>query len=315
MKKKILITALMGSVLFGGIVGAAGSSIWGTYKGNEIVRLTVDGVPVKVSDVPAINYEGRTMIPIYLLQQAGIEYEWDQKNKTVNVKNSKSVAVSGGQSSYTKDLPSTSQDSSVRKPLTAKEIAKLVDRVGYVETYNDRNQILSSGSGFMLENGWFISNHHVLKGSSTMLTKLDGIIYNTHGWYWYSDEATDVFITALSTSYSSTGDPTGSMPSKYLNFTTDLPEVGDKVYAIGSPIGLENTVTEGIVSGIRNIGGITKIQHTADITNGSSGGVLLNEYGDAIGITSGGVPGTNIEYAIPMQYVEKGFNVITSRSK
>ncbi|MNV65170.1 putative serine protease HhoA precursor [compost metagenome] len=100
------------------------------------------------------------------------------------------------------------------------------------------------------------------------------------------------------------------MPKKFLPFNTALPEVGDKVYAIGSPEGLENTVSEGIVSGIRSNNGITVIQHTADITHGSSGGVLLNEYGEAIGITSGGVAGTNIEYAVPMMYVQQGFDTL-----
>lgn len=64
-------------------MSAAG--LWGTYKGNNIIRLTVDGSPVKVSDVPAMSYQGRTMVPIYLLQQAGVSYTWDQENQTVNV--------------------------------------------------------------------------------------------------------------------------------------------------------------------------------------------------------------------------------------
>lgn len=82
MKKKIALI-IAASMLFGGAVSAA--SMWGTYKGNNIIRLTVDQVPVKVSDVPVINYNGRTMIPIYLLQQAGIKYSWDPKNQSVDI--------------------------------------------------------------------------------------------------------------------------------------------------------------------------------------------------------------------------------------
>lgn len=84
MKKKVLSLAIILSVLFVGSVSAA--SLWGTYKGKQIIRLTVDGVPVKVSDAPAVSMDDRTMIPIYLLQQAGINYTWDQKNQTVDVK-------------------------------------------------------------------------------------------------------------------------------------------------------------------------------------------------------------------------------------
>ncbi|MEX1031172.1 MAG: stalk domain-containing protein [Paenibacillaceae bacterium] len=56
------------------------ATLWGTYKGNQIIRISVDGVPVKVSDAPAVLMDGRTMIPIYLLNEAGIKYSWDQKN-------------------------------------------------------------------------------------------------------------------------------------------------------------------------------------------------------------------------------------------
>lgn len=82
MKKKVLLL-VMASFLIAGVVSAA--SLWGSYKGNQIIRLTVDGDPVRVSDVPAISYQGRTMIPIYLLQQAGIQYSWDGKNQTVDI--------------------------------------------------------------------------------------------------------------------------------------------------------------------------------------------------------------------------------------
>lgn len=83
MKKKILFATLSCLLLFSGVVSAA--NLWGTYKGNQIIRLTVNGDPVKVTDVPAISYNGRTMIPIYLLNNAGINYYWDQKNQTVDI--------------------------------------------------------------------------------------------------------------------------------------------------------------------------------------------------------------------------------------
>lgn len=83
MKKKIIGITIAGLLVLSGIVSAA--SMWGTYKGNDIIRLTVGGSPARVSDVPAIGYNGRTMIPIYLLQQAGISYTWDQANRTVDI--------------------------------------------------------------------------------------------------------------------------------------------------------------------------------------------------------------------------------------
>lgn len=86
MKRKILFLAIVGLLCMSAVVYAG--SLWGQYKGNDIIRLTVNGSAVKVSDVPAINYNNRTMVPIYLLQQAGINYSWDQKNKTVDIESS-----------------------------------------------------------------------------------------------------------------------------------------------------------------------------------------------------------------------------------
>ncbi|OMF00251.1 hypothetical protein BK124_11365 [Paenibacillus amylolyticus] len=83
MKKKILLVFMV-SMLFAGVVSAA--SIWGTYKGNQIIRITSNGVPLQTPDVPAISFNGRTMIPINLLGQLGVGYTWDSKNQTVDVK-------------------------------------------------------------------------------------------------------------------------------------------------------------------------------------------------------------------------------------
>ena len=82
MKKKI-IGIIAASMIFGSVVSAAG--IWGTYKGNQVIRITSNGETLKTSDVPAISYNGRTMIPISMLGQIGLSYKWDQKNQTVDV--------------------------------------------------------------------------------------------------------------------------------------------------------------------------------------------------------------------------------------
>jgi hypothetical protein len=65
-------------------------------------------------------------------------------------------------------------------------------------------------------------------------------------------------------------------------------QVGEKVYAIGSPNGLENTLSEGIVSALRSADGVKKIQITAPIAPGSSGGALFDAQGRLIGITTSG---------------------------
>ena len=75
---------------------------------------------------------------------------------------------------------------------------------------------------------------------------------------------------------------------------------GQRVVAIGSPMGLFNTVSDGIISGFREIDGVNMIQFTAPISPGSSGGAVLNMYGEVIGISTAGLKyGQNINLAVP----------------
>jgi TPR repeat protein len=75
-------------------------------------------------------------------------------------------------------------------------------------------------------------------------------------------------------------------------------KVGERVYAIGSPRGLENTLSEGLISGLRVSKGIKYIQITAPITHGSSGGGLFDERGRLIGITTLGANSGNLNFAV-----------------
>jgi hypothetical protein len=94
-KKKIIGITVAASLLITGVVSA--TSMWGTYKGNDIIRITSNGAPLKSADVPAISYNGRTMIPINMLGQVGLQYSWDQKNKTVDVNSNNSTIINGNE--------------------------------------------------------------------------------------------------------------------------------------------------------------------------------------------------------------------------
>lgn len=75
-------------------------------------------------------------------------------------------------------------------------------------------------------------------------------------------------------------------------------KVGEKVYAIGSPKSLENTLSEGIISALRTQNGVRYIQTTAPISQGSSGGGLFDESGRLIGITTFKIGGENLNFAV-----------------
>ena len=152
------------------------------------------------------------------------------------------------------------------------------------------------GSGFFInESGLAVTNHHVLKGST------NATIYMANGKQYrvreirYSDKGQDYAIFTV--------DLSGSVP--YLSLFKGKPKIGEKVYAIGSPQGLENTFTSGIVSQLR---GDYQIQIDASTDHGSSGGALLNARGEAIGITSAGMStnlGANLNFAISTELIRE----------
>jgi tetratricopeptide (TPR) repeat protein len=85
---------------------------------------------------------------------------------------------------------------------------------------------------------------------------------------------------------------------------TNKIEIGDEVVVIGSPRGEETTVSTGIISSIRK--GSNKLQFTAPISNGSSGGPLFNNYGELIGITAASkVNAQNLNFAIPSSEIDQ----------
>jgi len=80
--------------------------------------------------------------------------------------------------------------------------------------------------------------------------------------------------------------------------------VGERVYALGNPRGLESTISDGIISGLRTIYGQDVIQHTAPISPGSSGGALVDSQGNLIGMNSWQVRDSqNLNFAIPRKYL------------
>jgi len=84
--------------------------------------------------------------------------------------------------------------------------------------------------------------------------------------------------------------------------------IGEEIVAIGDPMGLKSTISEGIISGIRNIGkSMSLIQISAPISPGSSGGPVINKYGEVIGIAtlaSSSKKYQNLNFAIPIDYIK-----------
>ncbi len=154
------------------------------------------------------------------------------------------------------------------------------------------------GSGFFLSSsGLAVSNYHVFQGT---LIGYETIKLSNGNSYKISkvvakSKEDDIIIFKV--------DENG-VRFNYLPKSTHRAMVGDKVYAIGSPLGLENTFSSGEISQLR---GDDVIQISVPIDHGSSGGALINEYGEVIGITSSGIDrsGANLNFAIDINVLSK----------
>lgn len=153
------------------------------------------------------------------------------------------------------------------------------------------------GSGFFISSsGIAVSNYHVFKNTFIGLETIklsSGEKLNVEKVIAKS-ESEDFIIFKVGTKR--------NRCFKHIPISSRTLFVGEKVYAIGSPRGLENTLSSGEISQKRtnNI-----IQISAPIDHGSSGGALVNVYGEAIGITSGGMDdsGANLNFAIDIKVV------------
>lgn len=194
--------------------------------------------------------------------------------------------------------------------LTATEIFKKASpAVFFIALYDSQANLntgkyFASGSGFFVEaSGVAFTNYHVIEGAKyAQITTSDGAIYNV-SHVIHADAARDIAIIRVSKT-STTGKKVDAFTYLNLGNSADL-QTGEVVYTIGSPKGLSDTMSNGIISNVnREISGYSYIQTTAPISPGSSGGVLLNERAQAIGITSAGFEGQNLNLAIPINEVK-----------
>ena len=160
----------------------------------------------------------------------------------------------------------------------------------------DVNSIVT-GSGVLISEKLLVTNYHVLEGRDVYVSLSSSISGDDANWRLYKfDKALDLALMTTDANH---------------NFVDSFQKisrlkVGQKVYAIGSPKGLKNTLSEGLISGKRIDDGESVIQTTASITFGSSGGGLFSDTGELIGITSSGLDGgANLNFAIPMDSVLK----------
>ncbi|MEM6853656.1 MAG: trypsin-like peptidase domain-containing protein [Planctomycetota bacterium] len=180
-----------------------------------------------------------------------------------------------------------------------------------VERYGDAVVLVRTaaglGTGFVIsDQGHLITNYHVVEGA----TRISVTVSTTTDRGREKAEVQDVRIVALQplrdlALLQLDWDPEelGPMPPHVVVNDADDLSVGDLVFAVGNPLGLERTVTQGIVSSTtRTLGQLRFVQTDASINPGNSGGPLFNARGEVIGVACAGFTSFNgLAFGIPAQ--------------
>lgn len=171
--------------------------------------------------------------------------------------------------------------------------------VWMVKTYDEEERPVSQGSAVVIGPGRLITNCHVLASSSAVWVRRENVMYK--GKLEYADTKRDLCQLQVDNF---------NAPAVQILPTADV-QVGERVYAIGSPKGLELTLSDGLVSALRtSVPGLKLdpggkiIQTNTPVSHGSSGGGLFDSEGRLIGITSDTqVNAQNINYALPADWI------------
>lgn len=173
--------------------------------------------------------------------------------------------------------------------------------VVFIVVYDEAGKAISQGSGFIVRrDGVIVTNYHVISNAASIKIKAGSKVLNVDGVI-YLDKEKDIAILKADAN---------NLPIVKLG-NLDKANIGEKVYVIGSPKGLENTISDGILSGKREIApNKLIIQITAPVSPGSSGGPLFNKNGEVIGIVTFLLTeAQNLNFAMPLDVIK---NKITS---
>ena len=167
-----------------------------------------------------------------------------------------------------------------------------------IETFDSKDNTIARGSGFFIAPDRIITNRHVIERSTRVeIHLLDGKKFPVRGVLAVDGEG-DLALLQVDVPKAL------AIP---LPIVRAVPQEGESIVVIGNPYGLEGSVSNGIVSAVREISGYGKIiQITASISPGSSGSPVVNMAGQVIGIaTLQAAEGQNLNFAVPAERISQ----------
>lgn len=197
--------------------------------------------------------------------------------------------------------------SATTKVSAARDVSSLVKQIGQAVVQVKTPGGLGSGF-FINEDGYLITNFHVIEGE----TEISVEVYHQTNGQLDRETYKQVKIIAINKFHDLAllhiEDKGAPKFKSVMLGSSDALNVGDGVFAIGSPLGLERTVTQGILSTkTRQLEGELYLQTSTQINPGNSGGPLFNLAGEVVGVTNMKITfGEGLGFAIPVELV-KGF--------
>lgn len=202
-----------------------------------------------------------------------------------------SVALVFGCASRERAAEAPASESNANKPLTPAQIAeRSTPSIVSIRTPT------GLGTGFVVrEDGWIVTNLHVVAGSDRVVVHLPTDQTFPVVEVMNASPPHDLVVLRI--------DAKALKPLPLGDSDTLRP--GDPIVAIGHPLGLEDSVSNGLLSAVRKVDGLVLLQVSAPIAPGSSGGPLFNEQGEVVGVaTAILVGGQNLNLGLPATYVK-----------
>lgn len=180
-----------------------------------------------------------------------------------------------------------------------RSISSIVKQQGHavvlIIAYDESGNPIKFGSGFFVDpEGILITNYHVIEGAYSAIVRLiDGRTLNKISLIGFDSEWDIAVLKAVGS----------DLPIVRLG-NSDVAQAGQEIVVIGNPEGLQNTVSDGLISSIRRLeSGDYVFQISAPISEGSSGGPVYNLKGEVIGISTLMLEiGQNLNFAVPIKY-------------
>jgi hypothetical protein len=234
----------------------------------------------------------RTVLPKWIYSGKNMKSRLNQLRRLVNIVAISSLGAFGRPSQASQD-PQSSTDgspSSSAREMSPAELAAMVSpQVVQIETDS------GLGSGFFVTNDLVVTSLHVVQGTAKIRLKSstwNGTVTNVVAW----DANADIAIVRVQP----------KAPVGGLTVSKGPYSIGTRILVVSSPLGLQSTVSDGLLSAIREKPNL-RLQFTAPISPGSSGAPIVDAHGNVLGVVSGTVTslaagrtyGQNLNFAIP----------------